>query len=66
MQGRNLVVEIIAPFVKAATIEREGVLDEIGVNARNACRASCGFALFEQVEEASGVSVCVADQGVSC
>ena len=64
VQRRYLVVEIVAALVEAARVQRERVLDEFARDVRRLRRVGRRLRLFQQVQEAPGVAVRVADEGL--
>jgi hypothetical protein len=62
VQGRDLVVEIVAALVEAARIQRQRVLDEFAGDARELRGVGRGLGLLEQVQEAARIAIRIADQ----
>ena len=64
VQGRDLVVKIVATLVKTPRIEGQGVLDEFGIDRRDLRRTRRGQALLEQIQQASCIAIGVSHQGL--
>src|SRR5690606_12251053 len=65
MQSRNLVIEIIAPLVKASGVQGQGVLQKVCGNQLGARGLGSCIGLLEQVQKTSRIAVGIADQGIN-
>ena len=63
MQGRDLVVEVVAAFVEASGIERKRVFNKAGVYGLHTRRTRSGFALLQQIQKAAGVAIGITNNG---
>ena len=64
VQRRDLVIKVIAAFVKTAGIECQRILQKSGVYLRDARRRRRTGRLLQQVEQAARVAVGITHQGV--
>ena len=62
VQRRDLVVEIVAALVEAARVQGQRVLDEFARDVGRFRRVGRRLRLLQQVQEAAGIAVRVADQ----
>ena len=65
MQRRNLVVEGVSALVEAAQIGGQGILEQGGVDPGKTRRGGGGLDLFQDIEQAPGIAVGIADQAVA-
>ena len=64
VQGRYLVVEVVATLVEAAGVQAQRVLQKFGADGVSARRSGRGVGLLQQVQQPAGVAVGITDQGV--
>src|SRR5690606_34163065 len=64
VEGRDLVIEVVATLVEAPGVQSQGVLHKISIDLLDTRSASGRLALLQQVEKTPGVSVGIADDGV--